>query len=93
MHSQVTPLCWPQAQRAQAPPRDLAASASSRRKLGLHGTHEQHAALKRRCADVRACMTEGLWRGCADHVVRPARSTGLSSDSCIRCSDLLWYVP
>ena len=38
---------------------------------------------------VRACMTDGFWRGCADHVVRTACSTGLSSDSCIGCSDLL----
>ena len=36
-------------------------------------------------------MPGGFWRGCADHVVRSACSTGLSSGSWIGCSDLLWY--
>ena len=45
----------------------------------LERAHEQHVVLKRRmsvrrCADVRACMTDGFWHGCADHVVRTARS-------------------
>ncbi len=60
----------------------------------LERAHEQHAALKhcmsvRRCADEQACTTDGFWRGCAGHVVRTACSTGLSSDSCTGCSDLL----
>ena len=43
----------------------------------------------RRCAVMRACMTDSFWRGCPDRVVRTAFSTGPSSDSWIGCLDLL----
>ena len=85
---------FPPAQRRSRQVNMRSCAGSHAAKTLLERAHEQHVVPTRyvsvrRCAVVRACMTDGFWRGCADHAVRTACSTGLSSDSCIGCSDLL----